>query len=254
MNLGQMLGVAAAGLGAGVLNTVVGSGTLLTFPVLLAVGVPPVQANIANNIGLAPGSISGAISYRSELSGPRWRVIACCTAAAAGGAMGAWLLLFLPARTFEAIVPVLILLAVLLLAIQPLVSRWSRRERDSRHGQVPRREILLIVSVLLASLYGGYFGAAQGVILIAVMSLLIKQRLQSINALKNVLQGVDNGVSALILTFASHVDWLIVGLLATGSVVGGKVGALVGRRVPDLWFRVVIVIVGVLGLVVFIRG
>lgn len=249
-----MLSVIAAGLGAGVLNTVVGSGTLLTFPVLVAIGVPPVHANIANNIGLAPGSISGAIGYRSELSGPGSRVIVCCAAAAAGGGAGACLLLFLPARVFEAVVPVLILMAVLLLAIQPVVSKWTRRDRPTPRRKRPAQETALILSVFLASLYGGYFGAAQGVILIAVMSLLLAQRLQAINAVKNVLQGVDNAVSALFLIFASHVDWLIVALLAVGSVAGAQAGALIGKRVPDLWFRVIIVAIGLAGLVVFVRG
>ncbi|MBB5855681.1 sulfite exporter TauE/SafE family protein [Amycolatopsis umgeniensis] len=252
MGTGEVLAVLAAGFGAGVLNTVVGSGTLLTFPILVSIGIPPIQANIANNIGLAPGSISGAVGYRSELTGPAWRVIACCAAAAGGGALGAILLFLLPDKTFESIVPWLIGVAVLLIAVQPVVSKWLPKNQEPAQRPSRGKSTLLIVSVFLASVYGGYFGAAQGVILIAVMSLLMEQSLQAINALKNLLQGVDNLVSALLYISISQVDWLIVALLGSGSIIGGQVGALVAKRVPDAWFRIAIVIVGMVGLVVFV--
>ena len=238
----EALGVFAAGIGAGTINTVVGSGTLITFPVLLSVGLPPVTANVSNTIGLVPGSVSGAIGYRAELKGQRDRLLRLGSASLLGGLLGAILLLVLPAGAFKAIVPVLIGLALVLVVLQPRLSRWVARRRQGEphpHGGLP-----LLAGVFAAGVYGGYFGAAQGVLLLGLMGLLLADTLQRMNAVKNVLALIVNGVSGLFFAFAAPVDWTAALLVAGGSVIGGQIGARVGRRLPPLALRVVIVLVG----------
>ena len=240
----QALVVFVAGVWAGTINTVVGSGTLITFPVLLAVGLPPVTANVSNTLGLVPGSVSGAIGYRAELRGQRPRLIRLGGASLLGGIVGAILLLKLPAGAFQDIVPVLIVLALVLVVVQPWLSRrFAARAAGERLAVTP----LLWVLVLGTGVYGGYFGAAQGVILVAIMGVLLDESLQRINAAKNVLAALVNGVAAVvfILVSASHVNWLAAGLIAVGSVLGGILGAKVGRRLSPVALRAVIVVVGV---------
>jgi uncharacterized protein len=244
----QAVIVFVAGVWAGTINTVVGSGTLITFPVLLAVGLPPVTANVSNTLGLAPGSASGAIGYRSELTGQRPRLIRLGVASVLGGIVGAVLLLKLPAGAFGDIVPALIVLALVLVVVQPWLSkRFAARATGERLSVTP----LLWVLVFGTGVYGGYFGAAQGVILVAIMGVLLDESLQRINAAKNVLAGLVNGVAAIvfILVSASHVNWLAAGLIAVGSVLGGIIGAKVGRRLSPVALRAVIVVVGVFAIV-----
>ncbi len=239
----QALVVFVAGVWAGTINTVVGSGTLITFPVLLAVGLPPVTANVSNTLGLAPGSVSGAIGYRAELTGQRPRLVRLGVASLLGGILGAILLLKLPAGAFKDIVPVLIVLALVLVIVQPRLSaKFAARADGERVAVTP----LLWVLVFGTGVYGGYFGAAQGVILVAVMGVLLDESLQRINAAKNVLAGLVNGVAAIvfILVSRSHVNWLAAGLIAVGSVLGGVIGARVGRRLSPVALRAVIVVVG----------
>lgn len=242
--------VVLAGMGAGVINTVVGSGTLLTFPALLWVGLPPVAANVANNIGLAPGSVSGAVGYRKELSGSFRRVVRFSVAALAGGACGAVLLVILPPEVFRVAAPALIALALFLVVSEPWL---GRRLLAWREAAPPQGSRAMIAAVFLSSVYGGYFGAGQGVILLAVMALLMAEPLQQVNALKNVLQGVDNVASALVFVVIAQVDWAVVALLAGGAVVGGQVGAKVGRRLSPTVLRAFIVVVGVAGIVQLVR-
>lgn len=235
--------VLLAGVWAGTINTVVGSGTLITFPVLLAVGLSPVTANVSNTLGLAPGSVSGAIGYRAELAGQRSRLARLGAASLLGGVVGAVLLLKLPAGAFQDIVPVLIVLALVLVIVQPRLSkRFAARASGERLCVTP----VLWVLVFGTGVYGGYFGAAQGVILVATMGVLLDESLQRINAAKNVLAALVNGVAAVvfILLSASHVDWLAAGLIAVGSVLGGVIGARVGRRLSPVALRAVIVVVG----------
>ncbi len=239
----QALIVFVAGVWAGTINTVVGSGTLITFPVLLAVGLPPVTANVSNTLGLAPGSVSGAIGYRAELTGQRPRLVRLGAASLLGGILGAILLLQLPAGAFKDIVPVLIVLALVLVIVQPRLSaKFASRADGERVAVTP----LLWVLVFGTGVYGGYFGAAQGVILVAIMGVLLDESLQRINAAKNVLAGLVNGVAAIvfILVSRSHVNWLAAGLIAVGSVLGGVIGARVGRRLSPVALRAVIVVVG----------
>jgi uncharacterized membrane protein YfcA len=233
--------VLAAGVFAGAINTIVGSGTLVTFPVLLAVGYSPVVANVSNTLGLVPGSISGAIGYRAELAGQRRRVLVLATASLLGGIAGAVLLLSLPGSAFEAIVPVLIVIALVLVVAQPRLSRAlaARREEVRPHGGP-----LLWAGVFGTGVYGGYFGAAQGVILLAITGIAIPEDLHRLNALKNVLAALVNGVAAVVFVLFASVAWLPALLLAVGSAAGGQLGARIGRRMSPAVLRGVIVVVG----------
>jgi uncharacterized membrane protein YfcA len=242
--------VLVAGVAAGTINTVVGSGTLVTFPTLLALGVPPVTANISNNIGLVPGSVSGAWGYRRELRGQGKRLARLVPASALGGLTGALLLLVLPSAAFDAIVPALVLLGVVLVVAQPWVSRQVRGAASASPGSEVGPGWLL-AAVFVTGIYGGYFGAAQGILLMAVLGLGLSDTLQRNNAAKNVLAGVVNGVAALVFLTAEP-DWRVVALIAVGSTIGGQLGAVVGRRLPAPVLRAVIVVVGCTALAVFL--
>lgn len=229
-----------AGIAAGTINTVVGSGSLITFPTLLAVGYPPVLANVTNTVGLAPGSFSGSVGYRRELAGQRGRLIWLGAASVSGSVVGAALLLVLPARVFDAVVPALVLLGCVLVVLQPwLVDRLAHRRSQHHHGGP-----LVWLAVLLIGVYGGYFGAAQGVLLVAVLGLGLDEALQRVNAAKNVLATLVNGVAALFFIVATDVAWAAAVLLALGAIVGGVIGARVGRRLPDRLLRGFIVVIG----------
>lgn len=243
--------VGAAGLAAGAINTVVGSGTLITFPILLALGVPPVTANVSNTIGLVPGSFSGAWSYRRELAGQLDRLVRLGSASLVGGIAGALLLLTLPAGAFKAIVPVLIILALGLVVTQPWL---ARRLAGSAQAGAQGRPVLLWAAVMLAGVYGGYFGAAQGVLLIAILGTLVEANLQRMNAVKNVLTGLVNGIAGILFIILAHPDWVYVGVIAVASAVGGPVGGVIGRRLPPPVLRGVIVVVGVAALIKFLLG
>jgi uncharacterized membrane protein YfcA len=232
------LAIAGAGLAAGTINTIVGSGSLITFPTLLALGYPPVVANVSNTVGLVTGSISGAIGYRRELEGQAPRVRVLGVASLTGGLTGGLLLLALPASVFENVVPALILVACVLVALQP---RLAARDRPVHAHGGP----LLWLSVFATGIYGGYFGAAQGVILIALLGIFLEDGLQRLNALKNVLAALVNGIAALLFIAFADVDWAVAGLLAAGAICGGQLGARLGRRIPAGWLRAVIVVVGV---------
>jgi uncharacterized protein len=242
----ECLVVLAAGVFAGAINTVVGSGTLVTFPVLLAIGYGPVTANVSNTLGLVPGSISGAIGYRAELAGQHRRIVALGSAALLGGITGAVLLLSLPSEAFEAIVPVLIAVAVVLVIVQPRLARAlaARRAEVRPHGGPP-----LWAGVFGTGIYGGYFGAAQGVILLALMGIALPEDMQRLNALKNVLAALINGVAAVVFLFFATVAWLPALLLAVGSAAGGQLGAQIGRRLSPAVMRGVIVLVGIAAIV-----
>ncbi|MBL1099596.1 sulfite exporter TauE/SafE family protein [Streptomyces coffeae] len=246
----EMAAVFAAGTGAGAINTVVGSGTLITFPVLLATGLPPVTATVSNALGLVPGSISGAIGYRKELTGQARRILKLCSAALIGGLTGATLLLTLPSRAFEMIVPVLVGLALVLVILQPRLSRAVRERREVAGGPDHRDGgPLLFAGLTLASVYGGYFAAAQGIIYMSLMGMLLDEPLQRLNAAKNVYVAVVNTVAAIFFLFVAHFDWTAVALIAIGSALGGQIGAAVGRRFSPTVLRALIVTVGTVAIV-----
>jgi uncharacterized protein len=246
LSLGEIVAIALAGLGAGTINTVVGSGTLITFPVLLAFGYAPVTANVSNTIGLVPGSVSGAIGYRRELVGQGRRVLRFGAMSVAGGITGAVALLVLPASAFKDIVPVFILMALALTILQPRISRWLlRREIDlERVGGAPT-----LFAVYLTGVYGGYFGAGQGILLLAILGVTLTQDLQRTNALKNVLAGVVNGVAGVYFMIAAHVDWGPAAIIACSSIAGAQLGARYGRKLPPETLRAIIVAVGIFAIV-----
>jgi uncharacterized membrane protein YfcA len=346
----RALAIFAVGLAAGTINTVVGSGTLITFPTLLAFGYPPVLANVSNNVGLVPGVASGVYGYRSELGGQRRRLIRLGSASVCGGLVGAILLLTLPQSAFKAIVPALIGVAVVMVIIQPRLAKWVAERQRARAalarpdgaggtgaGSAGGASVVagidgasvvagidgasviagidgarvvagidgarvvagidgasvvagidgarvvagiddarvvagadgagavavaappaaaeaiggpvLWVLVFLAGIYGGYFGAAQGVLLIGMLGIALNDSLQRINAAKNVLAGLVNGLAAVVFILATHIDWGVAGLIAAGSIIGGQVGARIGKRLPPWGLRVVIVCVGTVALV-----
>jgi hypothetical protein len=248
MSVLEALAIVGVGLVAGTINTIVGSGSLITFPTLLAFGFSPIVANVSNTVGLAPGSLSGAIAYRHELEGQRPRLLVLGTASIAGGITGAILLLALPGSVFRHVVPVLILVACVLVALQPRLSRrLAEREKPVLHGGVP-----LFACIFVTGAYGGYFGAAQGVILMSLLGIFLDDQLQRLNAAKNVLALCANGVSALVFISVTHIAWEAAGLIAVGSIVGGQVGGVLGRRFPAPLLRVLIIIVGVTAAVVLL--
>jgi uncharacterized membrane protein YfcA len=246
----QMVAVLIAGMAAGTINVVVGSGTLITFPTLLAFGVPPVTANVSNTIGLVPGVASGVVGYRRELRGTRARVVRLGSASIAGGIVGAFLLLWLPKGAFSAIVPALIVVGLVLVVLQPRVSAWVDARHEGARGEFGPWWVW--PAVFGTGVYGGYFGAAQGVILMGLLGIGIADTLQRLNGLKNVLAGLVNGVAGLIFLVVADVDWTVVALIAAGSVVGGQIGATVGRRLSPVVLRVVIVVVGLVALATFL--
>lgn len=257
----QDLAIFGTGIAAGTINVVVGSGTLITFPTLLAFNYPPVLANVSNNIGLIPGSLTGAYGYRAELHGQRGRLLSLGSASLLGGLLGAILLLVLPAGAFGAIVPVLIAVALVMVVAQPRLAKWVARRQRMKAAEptgpvapatgkpVERIGPVLWFLVFCTGLYGGYFGAAQGVLLIGLLGIALNDTLQRVNAAKNVLAALVNGIAAVVFILVSQVDWVAAGLIALGSVIGGLIGARVGRKLPPWALRVVIICVGVVALV-----
>jgi uncharacterized protein len=230
----EAFAVLAAGATAGFVNTIVGSGSLVTFPVLLAVGYPSVTANVSNTVGLVPGGVSGSIGYRRELRGQARRAVTLGSGTTLGAVTGGTLLLALPSSVFDAVVPALILLACALMAVRP-----------SPHAAAARNHTpAATVAAFLTGIYGGYFGAAQGVIMLAVLRLCFADDLQRLNGLKNVLTGLANAVAALLFIVFAHIAWEAAGLIAVGSVAGAQVGAHVGRRLPEEILRRVVIVVG----------
>jgi hypothetical protein len=248
MSVLEALAIVGVGLVAGTINTIVGSGSLITFPTLLAFGFSPIVANVSNTVGLAPGSLSGAIAYRRELEGQRPRLLVLGTASITGGITGAVLLLALPGSVFRHVVPVLILAACVLVALQPRLSRrLAHRDASPLHGGAP-----LFLTVFATGVYGGYFGAAQGVILMSLLGIFLDDQLQRLNAAKNVLALCANGSSALLFICVTHIAWEAAILVAAGSIVGGQVGGVLGRRVPAPLLRILIIVVGVTAAVVLL--
>lgn len=275
--------VLAAGLAAGCINAAVGSGSLITFPTLLALGVPPVTANVSNNIGLVPGGLASVWGYRRELADQRRRLLVLGSMSLVGGVTGAVLLLVLPASTFRAVVPALIALAVVLVALQPRIQRVVAGRRaghrpgadtasdagvnpgpgaasgpDVASGAGPRPDVTrgAMLATAVVGVYGGYFGGAQGILLVAVLGILMTETLQRLNALKNGLVTAVNTVAAgtFLVVAPDRVDWRVVALIAAGSTVGGLIGSRIGRALPQPVLRATIVVVGTVAVVSLLRG
>jgi uncharacterized membrane protein YfcA len=247
----ELLVLLGAGIVAGAMNAAVGSGTLVTYPLLLAYGLPPVIANGTNTMGIAPGNVAGAWSYRRQLTGRRRTVIRLAAVIGLGAALGATLVLVLPSTVFEAVVPWLILVACALVLAQPRISRLLR-ERGVDATRLPRRALVPVLLVI--GIYAGYFGAAQGIVLIAALTTLLDADLQRSNAVKNVLQGVSNGVAGVVFALGGAVAWGPAIAVGTGAVIGGFVGAPVARRLPDAALRGLIVAIGLAAAVVSFRA
>lgn len=249
MSLTDAIVIFLAGMAAGTINTIVGSGSLITFPTLIALGYPPLLANVSNNIGLVPGSLSGAYGYRRELSGQSTRLRRLLPASAIGALTGSTLLLTLPSDAFDKVVIVLIVVALALVVAGPSISRRlaARRAAGGEHGHDVTPALIGLVAA--AGVYGGYFGAAQGIILTAVLGIFIDDHLQRLNACKNVLAFAVNTVAAVVFIFTTTVDWKVVACIAVGSTIGGQIGARYGRRLDPRMLRALIVVVGLTALV-----
>jgi uncharacterized protein len=250
MSIGHAAAIVVAALWAGMINTIVGSGTLVTFPVLLALGYPPLTANVSNGLGLVPGSLAGALGYRRELVGRRGRVVRLAIVSGCGALLGAVLLLSLPAAAFDAVVPVLVGVGVVLVVVQPFL---TRRLAARGGGARTRLRPGLLAGIFGTGVYGGYFGAAQWVLLLAVLGIGLDDDLQSHNAVKNVLATVANLVSGIVFALVAPISWPVVGLIAVGSIAGGVIGARIGRRLSPTVLRVVVVVVGVVAIVELLR-
>jgi len=244
----EVIVLLVAGMAAGTINTIVGSGTLITFPTLLFFGYPPLVANVSNTVGLVAGGITGIHGYRQELVGLGGVMRRLMPVSLLGAVTGAILLLWLPESAFDAVVPVLIAAALLLVLFGPRLKAWAAvRHPDHESGG---RRALLVVGVFAAGVYGGYFGAAQGVLMVGILSALMTISLQRVNGLKNVLVTVANAVAAVIfiLVAPDRINWVVAALIAVGALAGGYVGARVGRRLSPVVLRGLIVVVGVLAI------
>jgi uncharacterized membrane protein YfcA len=252
----ELLAIAAAGVAAGTINAVVGSGTLITFPTLLAFGFPPVVANVSNNIGLVPGGVTASWGYRQELTGQGRRVLLLGPMSLAGAVTGSLLLLSLPASAFRTIVPALLALSVALVLAQNRIQAAVARRRAAGTGSARGHSAIAMAGVYGAGAYGGYFGAAQGVLLVGLLGSLLPEPLQRVNALKNVLSLIVNAVSAVVFVSVARdsIDLRVVGLIAGGSLLGGFLGARFGRRLSPRALRAIIVVVGVVAIVKVLSG
>ncbi len=237
----QLVLLLVAGLLAGAVNAVAGGGSLIVFPALLAVGMPPLPANVTNSVAQWPGYLGASLGQHAELNGQRDRVLSASVAGVLGSAVGCALLLVLPDSVFDAVVPVLVLLASALLAAQP----WIRRRVGEPAPGAPDNRTALLVAIFLAAIYGGYFGGALGVIMIAVLALFAHDTLVRLNAVKAVLSLVISTVTVVIFGLAAPVDWLAVALIAPCTLVGGYLGGRLARRLPDPVLRWSVVTLGV---------
>jgi len=246
----EAVAIFAAGVWAGAINVIVGSGTLVTFPTLLLFGYPPLTANVSNNIGMVAGGISGVYGYRSELRPNKAILVRLAPASIAGGLVGAVLLLVLPDESFKAIVPALIALGLLMVIVGPSVQRrTASAQRDGSHSRLS--QILLIAGIFTLGIYGGYFGAAQGILLLGLMGMLLSDGIQRLTAIKNVLATLVNAVAAILFVIVApdRIDWSVVALIAAGAFLGGYLGARFGRRLPPVALRICILAVGTIALV-----
>jgi uncharacterized membrane protein YfcA len=242
--------VVAVGFLAGVFNSVVGFGTSITFPALVLLGYSPLVANTSNKVGLLPGILSGIFGYRRELIGHRKDILVVIVVGIIGGLGGGLLLVGLPAKTFTAVAPIIIIASTVLFIFQPYLSRRAKAARaadaEPRSGWKPRSVLLV------GALYGGYFGAGQGVIYIASLAMVVKSGLQHVIALKNVMGAVVTGTSSILFLAIAPVSFWVALYLAAGSIGGGYLGAVVGRRLPITVLRLVVIAVSLVAAAVML--
>lgn len=265
--------ILVAGVWAGLINTIVGSGTLVTFPVLVTMGVPPVTATMSNAMGLIAGNLTGAWNYRAELRGLRGTLLKLLPCSIVGGAIGAGLLMVLPEEVFSYVAPALIVVALFFVVFQPRLQGIVRQRKEAQaqeiadaaraHGEEPAQlnpnslpqPSILYVLVFIAGIYGGYFVAAQGVLLLGILGVFLLASMQSANAVKIFLVAAVNIVAAVsyILFSFERIDWWVVVLIAISSSVGSWLGAKVGRRLSPVALRTVIVVLGLAALANMVR-
>jgi uncharacterized membrane protein YfcA len=247
----DLLIAAGVALLAGVINSIAGGGSLILFPTLVALGLPVKDANVTNSVAQWPGYVGGMFGFREELTGQRGRIIRFSVVAVLGGLAGSIVLLTTPNKAFQVVVPILVLLASLLLAVQPLITRRVRREGEDGRRNDPA---WLYAVLFLAAAYGGYFGGALGVILVGVLGTAL-HRLKLANALKTVLSSVTATVTVVVFGFFGPVHWLVVAVAAPASLAGGFLGARVATRIPTTPLRIFIVVFGVaVSIYLFIRA
>jgi uncharacterized membrane protein YfcA len=252
--ISHLLLIALAGITAGAMNALVGSGTLVTFPTLVALGYPAVTSTMSNAVGLVAGSVSGTFGYRRELRGQwrrlRWQI----PASTAGATVGALLLLHLPEKVFVRVVPVLLVTALLMVVAGPRIQAWARRSAEQSGQPADQlsapRMVVLTAGTFAIGVYGGYFTAAQGILLVGLMGALLPESMQRINAAKNLLALLVNVVAALAyIAVAFHrISWSAAAVITISSLIGGYLGAHYGRRLSPGTLRATIVVVGLIGL------
>ena len=247
MSLEMILIIGLAGFLAGALNAAAGGGTLITFPVLVWLGIPPITANISSSVGLLTGYLGGSLAYRQELVVQKKRIATFSAVSVIGGVAGAVLLLSTSEAVFDGLVPFLILGSAVLLAVQPLVSAQLKKREEARGvpSEVPqslgRVTVWAQVGVLLAAVYGSYFGAGLGVMLLAVLALTVNDELQKLNGLKTLLSLLINFIGVAVFVFTANVDWAIIAILAPAALIGGTLGGNLARMLPPAALRAVVV-------------
>ncbi len=242
----DLIAIAFAGLLAGAVNAIAGAGSLLTYPVLIAFGIPPVAANVTNDIGVVPGNISGTIAMRARLRPQGDLLRQLVPRAAIGAVIGAVLLLALPGAAFGWVAPPLVFLASVLTLAQPSLIRWSKRVKGGRR--------LFHTTVDLVAVYGGYFGTGIGLLFMATLGIFVDEDAQDLNAVKTLLQLISNGVAGIIFVFFATVHWPAALAMAVGSLIGGRVGALIADHISAPTLRTVVAVIGLLAAVwLFVR-
>lgn len=244
--------VAIAAIAAGLINALAGGGSLITFPTLMAVGIPPVMANVTNTVALCPGYLGATLAQKKDLQGQQKRIQLLLPSAIIGGIIGGILLLNTGEQVFERLIPFLILLAAGLLAFQDTLRSWLQRRQSDKNGDIP--EIWAILPIAFASIYGGYFGAGLSVIELAILGLFLKDNLTRLNALKQLLSLVVNVAAALFFFFSNQVNWSVAIVVAIGSLTGGLLGGKLARIISPSYLRWTVVIISIIiAMVYFLR-
>ncbi|MFM9125364.1 MAG: sulfite exporter TauE/SafE family protein [Actinomycetota bacterium] len=245
MTPGQLALAGLAALAAGIVNALAGGGTLISFPMLIALGVPPVSANVTNTVALVPGYLGGAVAQRADLDRQGRRLRVLLPAAALGGLVGAALLLLTPERVFEVLVPVLILAAVAVLALGDSVKRRVAERISQAADGAPEHLVGPAVGVVLAAIYGGYFGGGLGIIVLAVLGVILVDTLTRLNAVKQVTSLVVNAVAAGVFVLFGDVVWSAAAVMLVCAVVGGFLGGTLASRVPARVLQRIVLVIGV---------
>lgn len=241
--------LAIAAVAAGLINALAGGGSLITFPTLMAVGIPPVMANVTNTVALCPGYLGATLAQKKDLHGQQKRIQLLLPSAVIGGIIGGILLLNSSDQVFDRLIPFLILLAAALLAFQDTLRSWLQRRQGDKKGNIP--EIWAVLPIALASIYGGYFGAGLGVIELAILGLFLKDNLTRLNALKQLLSLVVNVAASWVFLFSNQVYWSAAIVVAIGSLIGGLLGGKLAIIISPSYLRSTVVILSIITATVY---